>query len=191
MPPVICLVHDAELLFSKKLSSQEKEYQPRRLHKYLRQFAKKIKPGERILFVGLSSQVYRARIKPLFQIFKQFILFPRPNYGSRRSITKLVRFSPNECHFFLEIFYEILIEKHQMDIADVELSILASISKGYTAGQIIETIEKVIEKKEFDRLCTSNDFLPLLTIKPPMFLDEENKIKVGIFSFNFLIHSFS
>ena len=76
-----------------------------------------------------------------------------------------------------------------MDIADVELSILASISQGYTAGQIIETIEKVIEKKDSNRLCTSNDFLPLLTIKPPMFLDEENKIKVDVFSFNFLIHS--
>lgn len=87
MSPVICLVRDVELLFSKKLSSQEKEYQPRRLQKILRQFTKKIKPGERIIFVGLSSQVYRARIKPLLHIFKHFILVPRPNYGSRRSKT--------------------------------------------------------------------------------------------------------
>lgn len=76
-----------------------------------------------------------------------------------------------------------------MDIADVELSILASISKGYTGGQIIESIEKVIEMKDSNRLCTSKDFLPLLTITSPMFVDEENKIKVGVVLFNFLIDS--
>jgi hypothetical protein len=85
MAPVICLVHDTEILFSKKLSSQEREYQPRLFRGIMRKFIKKLKPGERIMFVGLSSQPYRARIKPLLQIFKQIILFPRPNYGSRRS----------------------------------------------------------------------------------------------------------
>ena len=85
MAPVICLVRDVEILFSKKLSLQEREYQPRRLRGIMRKFLKKLKPGERIMFVGLSSQPYRARMKPLLQIFKQIILFPRPNYGSRRS----------------------------------------------------------------------------------------------------------
>ena len=78
-----------------------------------------------------------------------------------------------------------------MNITDVELSILASISRGYTAGQILQTIDKVIqikqEKKYADNLCTSNDFLPLLTIQPAVFLDEENKIKVH--PFNVLNHS--
>jgi hypothetical protein len=65
-----------------------------------------------------------------------------------------------------------------MDINDVELSILASISKGYTAGQILEIIHKVIDIKHENNICTSNDFIPLLGIKSPIFIDEENKIKV-------------
>jgi hypothetical protein len=187
MAPVICIVRDTELLFSKKLSSQEKEYQPRRLRGIMRKFIKRIKPGERIMFVGLSSQPYRARMKPLLQIFKHIILFPRPNYGSRRS--KTLSLNQNETFvvvfFFIEIFYEFLIEKNNMNINDVELSLLASISKGYTAGQILETIQKVIrikqENKYSNNTCTSNDFLPLLAIKHPVFIDEENKIKVKSF----------
>lgn len=85
MPPVLCLIRDTELLFAKKLNSQEKECQPRRLQRLIRRFMKKFKPGERIMFIGLSNQPYRARIKSLLQIFKSIILFPRPNYGSRRS----------------------------------------------------------------------------------------------------------
>ena len=95
--------------------------------------------------------------------------------------------------FSLEIFYETLIEKHDMNITDVELSILASMSKGYTAGQILETIERVIqikqEMKYSDHICTANDFLPLLAVKSPVFIDEENKIKVKTSSTNCLFHS--
>jgi hypothetical protein len=69
-----------------------------------------------------------------------------------------------------------------MNINDVELSILASISKGYTAGQILETIHKVIhikhENKYSNNIYTSDDFISLLAIKSPVFIDEENKIKV-------------
>jgi hypothetical protein len=65
-----------------------------------------------------------------------------------------------------------------MNINDVELSILASISKGYTAGQILETIDKVIKIKVKDNIYTATDFLPILGMKTPVFIDEENKIKV-------------
>ena len=69
-----------------------------------------------------------------------------------------------------------------MNINDVELSLLASISKGYTAGQILQTIRQVIhikqENKYSNHIYSSNDFLPILAMKPPVFLDEENKTKV-------------
>jgi len=102
MPPILCIIRDTELLFSKKLTSQEKEFEPRRFRRIIRKFIKKIKPGERIMFIGLSSQPYRARIKPLLQIYKYIILFPRPNYGSRRSKT---HFLPIKKSFFFHIFY--------------------------------------------------------------------------------------
>ncbi len=96
MPPVLCMIRDTELLFAKKLTAQEKEFEPRRFRRIIRKFIKKIKPGERIMFIGLSSQPYRARIKALLQIYKHIILFPRPNYGSRRSKTS---FHPTESFF--------------------------------------------------------------------------------------------
>jgi len=68
-----------------------------------------------------------------------------------------------------------------MIIADVELSVLASVSKGYTAGQILETIEKVIEQKKLNKyggnICKAEDFIQTLGMKTPIFFDEENKIK--------------
>jgi hypothetical protein len=85
MSPILCMIRDTELLFSKKLTPQEKEFKPLRFRRIIRKFIKKIKPGERIMFIGLSSQPYRARIKLLLQIYEHIILFPRPNYGSRRS----------------------------------------------------------------------------------------------------------
>lgn len=85
MSPVICMIRDTELLFSKKLSVQEKQSEPKRFKRLVRQFIRRIKPGERLLFVGMSAQPYRARIKALSQIYEHVILFPKPNYGSRRS----------------------------------------------------------------------------------------------------------
>lgn len=87
------------------------------------------------------------------------------------------------CFFLcIEAFYEFLIEKHNMNINDVEISILASVSKGYTIGQILEAIEKVItikhENKYSIKTCTATDFIPILGRKNPIFIDEENKIKV-------------
>lgn len=85
---------------------------------------------------------------------------------------------------FIEVFYEILIEKYNMNINDVELSILASISDGYSVGQILESIDSVIkikhETKYSKNKCTAEDFIPIFGIKSPMFIDEENKIKVII-----------
>ncbi|CAM4771441.1 unnamed protein product [Rotaria magnacalcarata] len=164
MPPVLCMIRDMEVIFSKKLTKQEKAIEPSRYKRALRKFLKSIKPGQRIMFVGLSSQPYRARIKQFLQIYQHIILFPRPNYGSRR-----------------KIFYETLIEKCNMNINDVELSSLASLSDGYTAGQILETIDKVIkikqETKYSNMICTADDFITILGAKVPVFVDEENKIK--------------
>ena len=69
-----------------------------------------------------------------------------------------------------------------MNITDVELSILASISKGYTAGQLHEAIYKVVKMKQTTKYvnndCTAKDFIPTLGLNTPVFIDEENKIKV-------------
>lgn len=85
MPPILCMIRDTEVIFSKKLTAQEKTFELRRLNRMMRKFINKIKPGQRIMFIGLSSQPYRARMKQFLQIYQHIILFPRPNYGSRRS----------------------------------------------------------------------------------------------------------
>jgi len=96
MSPILCMIRDTELLFSKKLTPQEKEFQPRRFKRIIRKFIKRIKPGERIMFIGLSSQPYRARIKLLLQIYEHIILFPKPNYGSRRSKKRNIRLATKD-----------------------------------------------------------------------------------------------
>lgn len=84
-----------------------------------------------------------------------------------------------------------------MKINPVELSLLASISNGFTGGQIIETIQSFLETKQkensMNNSCSAVDFVSIFGLKTPIFIDEENKIKVfslircfslEIFSFN-------
>lgn len=85
LSPIICLIRETEILFAKKLTAEEKSFEPRRYQRMIRKFLKKIKPGERILIVGLTHQPSRARVKPLLQLYQRLILFPRANYGSRHS----------------------------------------------------------------------------------------------------------
>ncbi|CAF1409946.1 unnamed protein product, partial [Didymodactylos carnosus] len=149
----------------KVLLAMVKRLSPVRLKRKIRAFMKKFKSGERVMLVGTSSQPYRARLKQLLQVYERIILFPRPNYGSRR-----------------KIWFETLIEKYSMKIIDVELSILASVSNGYTAGQILETIKNVVNNKKLNKynnnVCKAEDFIPILSTKTPVFIDEENKLKM-------------
>jgi hypothetical protein len=85
MAPILCLIRETEMLFTKRLTSKERDLEPYRYQRILRRFLKRIKPGERIMFIGMTAQPYRARIKSLVSIYQRIILFPTPNYGSRRS----------------------------------------------------------------------------------------------------------
>lgn len=185
MAPVLCIIHDAELFFAKKLTADEKQLEVARHKRLMRRFIKKIQPGERLMFIGLTSQPYRARVKPLLQIYQFIILFPKPNYGSRRSNWNWLAVITNETMLSdIELLQTFLTENHQMLIDDIELSVLASISKGYTAGQLLDTAEKVIGLKRSQKypnsICSAQDFLSILGLQTPIFLDEEKKIKVSV-----------
>ena len=82
----------------------------------------------------------------------------------------------------VELVYEHLIEKHHTKIDHVELSVLASLSKGFTAGQILYAINKVLHSKRKDQYATTSltakDFIVHLGLQSPVFIDEEDKIKV-------------
>ena len=73
-----------------------------------------------------------------------------------------------------------------MKISPVELSLLASISNGFTGGQIVETIESLVASRSMRDVCSSKEFLPILGLKTPVFVDEENLLKVRIRVFSFL-----
>lgn len=69
-----------------------------------------------------------------------------------------------------------------MNISDIELSILASVSNGYTAGQMLEAIHPVITAKREEQYrqnsCTADEFIPTIGLQTPVLVDEENRIKV-------------
>ena len=100
----------------------------------------------------------------------------------RGAVRTLLSIKSESFSCFIGICYELLVERNHMNITDVELSILASISKGYTAGQLFEVISKVLRMKQETKYvnsdCTAKDFIPMLGLKTPVFIDEENKIKV-------------
>jgi hypothetical protein len=90
MGPVLCLIRQTEILFAKKLTDEEKALGLKEYRTFVRRLSKSIRPGERMMIIGLSSQPYRARVKAFVNFYPRIILFPRPNYGSRRSKRRAV-----------------------------------------------------------------------------------------------------
>ncbi len=59
------------------------QFEPKRLGKALPKWLKLIKPGDRVLLVGISHEPYQGTVKPMLKAFSRVILLPRPEYGTR------------------------------------------------------------------------------------------------------------
>jgi IQ and AAA domain-containing protein len=99
---------------------------------------KQLKPGERVLVIGASSEPYlctKKDEKALMNFFQKHICFPFPDYASRKLI------------------WPGLVERHG-GIApyDFDWATLAQITENYTSGQLDQVARSILTQRRLSRL---------------------------------------
>ena len=121
---------------AKKASKKEGQKGPQRMKTALGKWRPKwITDETRITIVGCTSEPHEGSKKDFKKFFDKAIYFPFPDYTTRRLMWKV----------FIENAGGIL-------KADFQLSTLAHISEGYSAGSIKKTCENVLTKFRKERL---------------------------------------
>ncbi|XP_077464271.1 dynein regulatory complex protein 11 isoform X2 [Stigmatopora argus] len=164
MQPSVIWIDGAEKMFYKKVPKEERALEPKRLKKDLPKALKLIKEEDRVLVLGTTTDPTTADIKSLCKVYTKVILIPRPDYGSRY------------------VLWKQLIQKHGGEITTaLDLSSLAKISDGYTAGYMIQAIQQVITKRRLllqeKRPLTAVEFVAPLAKFTPVFQEQEDAFK--------------
>lgn len=163
---------------------------PRRLKKDMLKSLKQIKAEDRVLIMGTSKSPLLADIKSLGKMFNKIILIPRPDYGSRcsktghcsRTFVEVRMLTLTSDSGFL-VLWRTLIEKQGGELTKaLDLSSLAKISDGYTAGHMVQVIQTVITKRRIlqqaRKPLTATEFVAPLSKIEPVFKEEEEALKV-------------
>jgi SpoVK/Ycf46/Vps4 family AAA+-type ATPase len=129
LQPSIVYIGDAEKTWMKKIPKTDKS-DPKRLKKDLPKTLKTLKPEDRVLIMGVSKQPFNAEVKGLCGVYHRLILVPRPSYPSRF------------------VIWRRLITKNSGRLTELlDLSSLAKISDGYTAGHINTVCKEVLTER--------------------------------------------
>ena len=120
----------------KKAGKKSDAKQPSRIKKALTKWRPKwVNDETRITIIGCTSEPHEGSKKDFKKFFDKAIYFPFPDYTTRRLMWKV----------FIENAGGVL-------KADFQLSTLAHISEGYSAGSIKKTCENVLTKFRKERL---------------------------------------
>jgi hypothetical protein len=93
---------------------------------------------DRILFIGCSSNAYEPTVdrKELMNAFDEKVWLSSPDYGSR------------------VVLWQKFIERHKVFVDPVKLNIstLAKVSEGYSAGSIKQTVDRVLTSRRVQQI---------------------------------------
>ncbi|GFR78894.1 IQ and AAA domain-containing protein 1-like [Elysia marginata] len=155
MEPTIILVNECHLLFptkkAKKRSDVDKD-KPSRWVRMLSRLMKMIVQGDRILLVGVTNEPFFAKTTAMCKLFENVFLVPFPEYGTRYALWQ---------HHIKNLK---LTRPHNMD-----LSIMAKMSEGYTGHDIEKIIANVCTpaRQGLKRRLRNAEMLQGLTDKYP------------------------
>ena len=95
-----------------------------------------------------------AEVKALCGMYQKMLLVPRPDYGSRLSELTLFlhhSLSPQPS----PVLWKAMITKHGGQITDtLDISSLAKVSDGYTAGHLDRAITQVLTERRIQQVHT-------------------------------------
>lgn len=177
--PTILFIDDCEKTYQKRVQKTDKT-EPKRLKRHLAKFIKSISADDQIMLLAASSEPWVANVKLLKKDYQKILYIPKPDHGDRIAMWRDL-FAPNS-H-----------ELHQ----DVQLSLVAKLSDGWTLGAI-SSVVKTVTQKHYDavdrerrynlsqgagkdqkiikigrKLIRMDDILLELSILDPLFLEQE------------------
>ncbi|KAF3688250.1 IQ and AAA domain-containing protein 1 [Channa argus] len=167
LQPSVIWIEDAEKTFCKNKSKINKQFDPQRLKKDLLKSLKTLKPEARVLVIGTSQRPFEAKIKPFCKIYKKIILIPKPDYSSRRGTT---------------LWRDLLHTEGAEPGPSLDLSSLAKITDGFTAGHILTAVRSVLRPHRLKKLhlqpLTATEFVQSLSKMDPVYQEEEEAFKI-------------
>ncbi|XP_049291822.1 IQ and AAA domain-containing protein 1-like [Anopheles funestus] len=127
LQPSVIAIEDVHRAFYKKVPSTDQSLDPSKLGKHLfKLIVKQLKPEDKVLLVATSNQPWLAKVGPLKKCFEKFLLLPRPDYGSTM------------------LLWQYALKRFPTVPRDFDLSALAKVTTGYSAGQILRCVQEVL-----------------------------------------------
>ncbi|KAJ1457758.1 hypothetical protein M885DRAFT_514814 [Pelagophyceae sp. CCMP2097] len=144
--PVVVYMDDCEQFFvggGKKSKAADKDG-PGRFKKDLATYKNAFVKEDRVIFIGTTRAPDKGDVKELRAFFDKVLYMPHPDYASRlmlwrRCIQQQLALGPDRA-------------THRSLPDDFDLSTLAHISEGFSAGSICATVAKTLTKRRVERL---------------------------------------
>ncbi|XP_006895253.1 PREDICTED: uncharacterized protein LOC102876108 [Elephantulus edwardii] len=164
LQPSVIWIGEAEKTFYKKASEEDKEMDPMLIQKELTRALRLLSPGDRVMLIGTTAQPQLAEMKGLCQTYERILLMPRPDYASRF------------------VLWKHMIETQGVQVTpSLNISVLAKLSDGYTAGHILQATQSVLTKWRLQQLSkqplVASEFLGCLGNLDPVCIEEEESLK--------------
>eukprot|EP01135_Chromosphaera_perkinsii_P004720 Nk52_evm31s294 gene=Nk52_evmTU31s294 len=157
MQPSVIMIDRTERIFAKKLPKDDMT-EPKRIKKDLIKAVKGLKPGHRVLLVGLSTAPMDGDLKTMLSVYQKTIIIPRPDYGSR------------------EILWREFLEQADVEIGLLDTSSLAKISEGYTPGQMLSVVHGLLTERRRAQLkrkpLQCEEFIAELAKMEPIYAED-------------------
>ncbi|NXQ30743.1 DRC11 protein, partial [Alaudala cheleensis] len=161
--PSVMWIGNTERMYSKGAPKGEEEMNFKRLAKLLPQFLKALKPKDRVLLVGTSSRPFDANMGPFCKAYQKIILISKPDY--------LTRFGK----YFLWKHY--ILQRAGALGRLLNLSCLARVSDGFTAGHVVDVVHTVLTKLRLLQMARkplrTAEFVTSLARHDPVYREEE------------------
>ncbi|XP_075406898.1 IQ and AAA domain-containing protein 1-like [Tenrec ecaudatus] len=164
LQPSVIWIGGAEKTFYKKVPKEEREMDPKRIKKDLTQALRLLGPGDRVMLIGTTARPQLAEMKGLCQTYERILLMPRPDYASRF------------------VLWKRMIETQGVQVTQsLDISALAKVSDGYTAGNILQATQSVLTERRLLQLpkkpLMASEFLGYLAKLEPVYREEEESLK--------------
>ncbi|XP_017393226.1 dynein regulatory complex protein 11 [Cebus imitator] len=164
LQPSVVWIEDTEKTFYKRVPSEEKMNEPKRLKKHLPKILKLLKPEDRILIVGTTQRPFDAELQSFCKVYQKIILVPRPDYASRYVLWKQII----ECN-------------GGVLTSALNVSCLAKVTDGFTQGHIVQAVKAVLTDQRVRRQTykplTTVEFIMAITSMNPVYKEEEESFK--------------
>lgn len=190
MQPVVVYIDECEQFFTGGKKNKDKDGASRFKKDLLLYKDQALGPEHRVIVIGTTRTPENGDINDMKKFFKKFIYMPYPDYSSRCLIWRYyleyqIRAglekpdeSMNKIGYDPVALEAAIVEKVRAAVDRVDVSSLAHISEGYSAGAISRTVRSIVTPRRVMTLKTrplsSTDFIDNLSLQVVTYHDDKN-----------------